>query len=332
MYPLISPSVYHTLNELNVPVIQAIDDLRQPMLCPQGCFFRSGSVCRSCENGNYLHAVANRCIKNRFLVSSLYAATFGLNRRAGVREKIDGWVCMTGFFRDMLLEAGFPEEKIFVNPPFIDPGPRTAAEGKGDYALFFGRLSPEKGLWALLRAFERMRKRRLVIMGTGPLEAELKDYVREKELSNVEFAGFKSGEEKRRVIENCLFTIVPSQWYEIFGLVILEAWAAGKPVIGSNLGSIPYVIEDGKSGLVFEAGSSGDLEAKIDHLWTHPAEREEMGRRGRYLVETEYAPAKNYLRKQEIFRTTIGLRTDALAPGQADRMKLSDSGSYPPRL
>src|SRR5260370_19246436 len=118
----------------------------------------------------------------------------------------------------------------------------------------------------------------LKIAGTGPLENHLRAYVREKELKHIEILGFKAGSEKWELLQNSSFMVVPSEWYETFGLVVLEGYSAGKPVIGSNLGGLPFVIENGKSGLLFQSGNSDDLREKISYLLDRPNEIETMGR------------------------------------------------------
>jgi glycosyltransferase involved in cell wall biosynthesis len=200
-----------------------------------------------------------------------------------------------------LLESGIPENKLFVKPNFIDATNVAPCPGSGNYVVYLGRLSSEKGVWTLVRAFEVLKDPLLKIAGTGPLEIALKSYVREKGIKNVEFVGFKSGLEKMELLRGSLFSVVPSEWYETFALVALEAYAAGKPVLGSNLGSLPYVIENGRSGLLFEPANAVDLAEKTRHLLSRPSAIEAMGRYARSLVETKYGPAENYKTLMEIF-------------------------------
>ena len=300
VFPLISPSLYHVLHSLGVPLVQVIHDFR--FLCPNGWFYTRGQICKRCKYGNYLHAVRYRCYRNSSFLSAVYAAAIGINRLASVMSKIAAYVCLTEFSQRELLEVGIPEEKIFIRPNFIDAATTTPTPGKGNYIVYLGRLSHEKGVWTLIHAFERLKDVALRIVGTGPLEERLRSYVQEKNLQHISLVGFKQGQEKKELLENSFCTIVPSEWYENFPVVILESYAAAKPVIGANVGSLPHIIEDGKSGLLFEPGNPLDLAEKVQFLLARPEERKRMGQYGRKLVETQYSPERSYQTLMAIFK------------------------------
>ena len=298
-FPLISPSVYHALHSLNVPSLQAVHDFR--FLCPNGWFYTNGHICERCKRGNYLNAVRFRCYRDSYTLSALYSASIGLNRLAGMLRKISAFICPTEFMRLKLLEVGVPEDKLFIKPNFIDAARVTPCPGDGNYVVYLGRLSSEKGVWTLVRAFEALKDPLLKILGAGPLETELKGYVRERGITNIEFVGFKSGEEKWELLRNSLFIVVPSECYETFCIAVLEAYAAGKPAVASDIGGLPYVVRNGKSGMLFRPGSVADLTEKVRYLSERPAEIEAMGRYGRQLVETEYGPDRAYMTLMGIF-------------------------------
>ena len=169
------------------------------------------------------------------------------------------------------------------------------------YVLYMGRLSPEKGCWTLIRAFEQLPKVPLKILGAGPMEQELSDYVREKRIGNIEFLGFKSGAEKWQILRNSLCLVMPSEWYENFPVTALEAFMACKPIVAARLGGLPYIVEEGKSGLLFEAGNIGELSQKIQYLVDRPEEAARMGEWGRGLSETKYGPEQGYRNLMNIF-------------------------------
>lgn len=301
VYPLISPSLYHTLYSLKVPIVQVVHDFRP--YCANGWFYIDGQICERCKFGNYFHAIRHRCYKDSLLLSTLYSATLGINRAAGMTDKVSAFVCVSGFVREKMLEVGIPEEKIFVRPNFIEPDalPLLPAPGSGDYALFLGRLSAEKGPWTVVRAFEQIRDFPLKIVGTGPLEAELKQYIRDRKLDNIEMVGFKGGEDKWRMINDALFGVIPSECYETCSIVALEYLSGGKPVIASNLGGLPNVVEDGKTGLLYRSGDVSDLVEKIRYLLSNPARIAEMGRCGRRVAETSFGPQESYSNLMNIF-------------------------------
>ena len=299
VFPLISPALYHVLHALRIPIVQVIHDFR--FLCPNGWFYTQGKICERCKSGNYWNAIRYRCYRDSYPLSALYSASLGVNRFAGVLEKIDAFVCLTEFSKKKLLEVNVPERKIFIKPNFLDVTATAPQPGVGNYVVYLGRLSAEKGIWTLVRAFERLREVPLKIVGTGPLEAQLKSYVQERNLSNISFMGFKQGQEKSDLLSNSFCTIVSSEWYENFPVVVLEAYAAAKPVIGSCIGSLPYIIEEGKSGLLFEPGNPIDLAEKVKTLLDCPQLRAEMGRYGRALVESKYSPQQSYETLKTIF-------------------------------
>jgi glycosyltransferase involved in cell wall biosynthesis len=300
VYPLLSPSVYHKLHSLGVPVVQVLHNFRP--FCPNGFYYTQGKICEDCKGGNYLNAVRKRCYKDSYALSGLYALTLGSNRLAGMVNKVAGFICLTEFFKIKMQEAGVPDSKLFVRPNFVYAPPlSTNASGAGDYAIYMGRLSAEKGCWTLIHAFEQLPNVPLKILGTGPLERELHDYVGAKGIGNIQFLGFKSGDEKWQLLRNSLCLVVPSEWYENFPVTVLEAYMAAKPVVASRMGGLPYIVEDGQSGLLFEAGKVGDLVQKIQHLVDDPAGAVRMGACGRRLSETKYGPEQGYSNLMSVF-------------------------------
>ncbi len=302
VYPLISPSLYHTLHQLKVPIVQVVHDFRP--YCANGWFFTNGQICERCKIGNHLHGIANRCYKDSYVLSALYSATLGINRAAGITGKIDAFICLTEFYKRKLLEVGVPERKIYIRPNFIDRDYLASppCPGEGQYVLYLGRLSPEKGPWTVVKAFERLRHLQLRIVGTGPLEAELRQYISVNRLDNIRLLGFKTGREKTDLVRGCLFAVVPSECYENFPTVILEFFSAGKPVIASKLGGLPHIVEDGKNGLLFSPADSSDLAEKVKSLFARPKELTTMGSYGRHLAETRYSPEESHRTLMAIFR------------------------------
>lgn len=302
VYPLISPSLYHTLHQLKVPIVQVVHDFRP--YCANGWFFTNGQICERCKIGNHLHGIANRCYKDSYVLSALYSATLGINRAAGITGKIDAFICLTEFYKRKLLEVGVPERKIYIRPNFIDRDYLASppCPGKGQYVLYLGRLSPEKGPWTVVKAFERLRHLQLRIVGTGPLEAELRQYISVNRLDNIRLLGFKTGREKADLVRGCLLAVVPSECYENFPTVILEFFSAGKPVIASKLGGLPHIVEDGKNGVLFSPADSSDLAEKVSSLIARPKELITMGIYGRHLAETRYSPEESHRTLMAIFR------------------------------
>jgi len=304
IYPLISPSLYHTLHDCGVPILQVVHDFRP--FCANGWFYTHGRICDACKNGNHLHAIRNKCYTDSYTLSAIYAATMDLCRRSGALDKVDAFLCLTDFGRGILTELGIPPSKIFVRPNSIDASQIQPAKGPGDYVAYIGRLSSEKGLWTLLRALEQLDGVNLKIAGTGPLENELRAYVRDRQLRDVALVGFMSGEEKWEFLRNSRFVVMPSESYETFGMVVLEAYAAGKPVLASNLGGIASLVENGNTGLLFNSGDATDLARQIDTLWRAPESVGRMGAYARKLVEEKFSPEVVYRQLMGIAQQVCG--------------------------
>lgn len=299
IFPLISPSIFHTLYKESIPCVQNVQDYR--WLCPNGVFYINDRICERCKNGAFWNAIRYKCFRNSFLLSGLYATTISINRLAGIFKKIDAFLCTTEFNKQKLMEAGIEEKRIFIKPNYLDITHIEPLYGSGDYIIFLGRLSPEKGLWTLVNAFEKLKDYKLRIVGTGPLEEPLKEYIKEKGIKNISIEGFKQGKEKDSLLKNALFMVFPSEWYEHFPIVLLEAFAFGKPVIASNIGNMPLIVEDGKSGLHFKAGDAFDLADKIRTLSQNPTDIINMGIYARKKLELEYTPEVNYKILRSIF-------------------------------
>jgi glycosyltransferase involved in cell wall biosynthesis len=320
IYPLISPSVYDALHAFGVPIVQVVHDFRP--FCANGWFYNEGGICERCKGGNYLHAIRHRCYKSSYAYSALYASTMTYLRGSGGLTKIDGFLCLTEFARQKLISAGIPARKLFVRPNCIDASQIDSAIGGGQYIAYIGRLSREKGIWTLIRAMEHVQGAVLKIAGVGPEEDAIRNYIEEKRITNIHLLGFVSGDARTAFLRDSMFTVMPSEWYEMFPMVLLEAWASGKPVIGSRLGATSDLIEDGYTGLLFEAGNSLDLAQKISTLSDSPDSIARMGAQARARVEMQYSPEASLNILMNIFRE-IGcgnMSTETLAKDvKADR-------------
>ncbi|MFC1703141.1 glycosyltransferase family 4 protein, partial [Patescibacteria group bacterium] len=187
-----------------------------------------------------------------------------------------------------------PEDKVVHIPHFIDTSSWTPAFGAGNYALYVGRLSSEKGVDTLIRAAAQVPDVPVRIVGTGPEEEKLHALVEELGATNVQFAGFKDGDSLRAEYAGARFVVVPSVWYEVFGLIVLEAYAAGKPVIVSQMGGLPELVIEKETGVFTSAGKPGELAERMHDLWTHPDMCVAMGEAAREYVELDYSPERYY--------------------------------------
>jgi glycosyltransferase involved in cell wall biosynthesis len=290
VFPLISPAAYYALKRCGVPVVQTLHNYR--FLCPNGLFYTQGEICQRCMNGQTLHAVRLKCYRQSYALSALYASAIGLHRRWGTFALIDRFVALTEFSARLVLESGLAtRDRISILGNFLpDPLPEAGSfEARGKYALYLGRLSAEKGVDVLLAAMAHLPGQQLRIAGDGPQRDELEAMVRHLNLRSVDFVGNVAGEAKWQLLREAALVVVPSRWFENFPFVVLESLAAGTPVVASDAGSLPYVLEDGRNALLFGNGDSLDLAQKVDWLGHHPAEALAMGRYGRTTIEQSYS-------------------------------------------
>jgi len=302
VYPLVSPSVYQALKDSGVPIVQTVHNFR--FLCPNGLLYTHGRICERCKYGNALHAVRWRCYRRSCILSALYALTIGLHRRWGTFQMINHFIALTEFTARKLVESGLTtREKIAILGNFLpDPLPQPGSfEQREPYVVYLGRLSPEKGLDVLIEAMATLPHLGLKVLGSGPLAESLQAMAREKELRSAEFLGYVDGEEKCKLLQRALGAVVPSVWYENFPFTVLESLAAGVPVVASNLGSLPHIVEDGRSGLLFRPGDSQDLRQKLVWLAAYPKQSLAMGRYGRMTAETRYSAEAHYGRLMTIY-------------------------------
>jgi glycosyltransferase involved in cell wall biosynthesis len=303
VFPLISPSLYHVLHRLRIPSVHIIHDFR--LWCPNSRFYVNNKTCQRCLMGNYWPAVTQRCVQGSTAYSALYAGSLYLNGKLGFKDKIGGYICLTEFARDLLLQSQIPEEKIHVCPNHIDLANYRPQYGDGKYVLYLGGLYRDKGVMTVAKAFAKLPHIPLKFVGAGDAEQELRDFIASHQLTNMELVGFKGGAEKAEYLRNSMFTIVASHCYETFGLVVLEAFASGKPVIASAIGSLPYIVRPQETGLLFEPQNSDELAEKVQWLYERPEQIDRMGRKGRAIVEQKYDSSFRYAALRNIFEDVI---------------------------
>ena len=297
----ISPSILDSLKKFDLPVIQTLHDYK--LICPTYNMVAGGRICERCKGHHYYQAVLQRCNKGSLTFSLLNCVEMYVHRLLGIYERnIDIFISPSNFLRNKLIECGIDGGKIFHIPNFVDPREYLPHYEAEDYFVYFGRISEEKGLLTLIRSMRDIKSSRLLIIGEGALRGRLEEYILEKGIANIEFLGYLDEDQLKSVIRNSMFVVIPSEWYENCPYSVLEAFAMGKPVVGSNIGGIPELIEEGVDGLLFEPGNSEELSEKIAFLISRPRLREEMGRCARKKVEEKYNPGLYYERLMKIYQ------------------------------
>jgi glycosyltransferase involved in cell wall biosynthesis len=286
--PGLSPAVYQTAFSLGVPVVHYLHNYR--MGCINGLFLNHGSPCERCLGGNFWPAFETACWHNSRLVSGLAALISLRIRQLGTFQKVGAWIALSQAQRKKHIQIGLPEEKVHVIPHFYEPeGDPPPPSPEGD-VLFLGRLSAEKGVDHLLRAWKLIppSNRRLCIAGDGPELPKLRALTRSLSLTNVDFLGFLDKDQQRVAWRRIAFSVIPSISSEPFPLTFLESWTNGRTFVSNRLGAMAEVVKEGKDGLLAEPFSAKSLAGQIQKLISAPEACVSMGEAGRGRILNEF--------------------------------------------
>lgn len=304
IYHHVSPSVLSVVKRHGLPVVMHIADYN--IICPAHTLVRNGTPCEQCKGHRYYNAARYRCLKDSLALSVLGMVAAYVHHVWRLYDRcVDVIVAPSRFVRDKLVEFGIDANKITVVPHGLDVDVRDCSSTHDGYILFAGRLAAEKGIMTLIRAVEACPEIKLVVAGDGPLKAKLQSYVAGHRIPNVALVGYKASGDLEHLIEHAAFVVVPSEWYEAFGLSIYEAFALGKPVIGSRIGAIPEIIDDGKNGWLFTPGDVDDLRSKILELWSAPTRIGQMGRNALEKISTELSARRNYEAVSSLYQSLM---------------------------
>lgn len=311
----LSFSVFKAAGDMGIATIMRLSDYA--LLCPcSTAIDGSGELCSefSCSSLNFTKVLMRRCVHN----SSAASLLGGLEVKAillsgAYRKYVDYFIAPSRFVKNVFIQYfKIPPERIFYLPVFIDTFDVPPSDIDDGYFLYAGRLSREKGIITLLQAIKRHEKHKLLIAGTGPSEAEYKEYCVNNKITNVEFLGFKKYADLKELIRRCRAIVLPSEWYENSPNIVLEAYLYGKPVIASRIGGIPELVKDRDTGLLFEPKNADELSSKIEFFTAHQAEAARMGRKGRMFIEQELNAEEHYTRLIEIYKHALGEKAAAL--------------------
>jgi len=303
----LTPSVLDIAKLYNIPVVQTLHDYQ--LICPNYTLLRSGKlICDDlrCSNDNYWHCIFNKCVKESFGASILSTIEMYFNYRNNkYGDLIDKFISPSKFLRNILIKSGKPEEKIVQISNFININEYEPEYSNKGYFLFAGRLSFEKGLFTLLKAFKKSPESNLVIAGTGPLEKDLLTYKEDNCINNVEFVGYKSKSELENYFKHCIALIIPSEWYENAPMSIIESFSYGKPVIASNLGGNTEMVTDNYSGYLFSPKDINDLKLKISYFKNDAGLSQKLGENARNFALQNYTPENHYNNLLSLFNSLV---------------------------
>ncbi len=294
---LISPSVYYATLACKVPVVQTIHNFR--LLCPGAAFYREDHICEDCVTKGLTCAVKHNCYRNSKLQTLACVVSTWIHRFLKIYGKLN-YICLTDFNKEKILQLKqIRKEKVFVKPNFVQGSSNIVpySQRKKQF-VYVGRLDRLKGIDFLLETWRDIlfSDYQLIICGTGPLEEWCKQYVRENQLDNVDFKGFVDNKTARNIIGESQALILPTRWYEGFPMTIVESYSVGTPVIGTDVGNVGSLVEEGKTGWKFSADSKEDLINALENARNARIEFTED-------LTGKYSEEKNYEQLRKIYET-----------------------------
>ena len=306
-FPLISPAAYYACQALNVPVVQTLHNYR--LVCPVAVLFREGRVCEECLGRSLAWpGILHGCYRNSRLATAVIAGMVAYHRSRGTWSRsVDRYIAYSHFAMTKFVEGGIPRERLAFKTNFVAPDPGFVPGG-GDYALFVGRLAPEKGIHALLHAWRHLAGIPLRIVGDGPLGAEVQHFVADHFGSGVELVGRVDGPRVVDLIRGARFLIVPSLWPETFCRVVIEAFACGVPVLAARIGALAELVDPRENGFHFAPGDTEDMARVAERAWTHPKETAELARGARRTYLENYTAEANYPVLMRIYHEVLSYR------------------------
>jgi glycosyltransferase involved in cell wall biosynthesis len=303
-----SPSVYGAASTAGVPVVQTLHNYR--FVCPSATTFRDGHACTDCVGRRIAWpGVVHSCVRGSRAQSLVATATLGVHRALRTYETgIDTYVALTSFQRQLLMDGGLPGERIQVVPNFLepDPGPGT---GPRSGILYVGRLSEEKGTATLVRAADLVPGVSSVV-GDGPLAPPVQEAAA---AGRLDYLGPLSAAAVGERLRGAAALVVPSICFEGFPMVLVEAYAAGTPIIASRIGSLAEIVEDGATGVLVEPGDGARLAQAMSWALDHPGELARMGAAGRERYETRYRGAAHLATLLDIYAASIKAKERAIS-------------------
>ncbi|MCI3278400.1 glycosyltransferase [Streptomyces cylindrosporus] len=317
VFPLLSPAVLAACADAGVPAVATLHNYTQ--ICPPGTLQRDGRPCTECVGSSVpLPAVRHGCYRDSRLATVPLAVSMSANRRRWW-SGVERFLCISAAQRDVLVRAGMPAERLAVKHNFV-PDPDARRTDDGEHVLYLGRLAEAKGVRLLMAAWDEITAGGgvgvpLVIAGTGPLEAEVTAWAAGRD--DVRYVGLYDTAECQKAIARSVAVVAPSTWLEAFGLVVVEAMAAGVPVVAAGHGAFVELVEDGVTGLLHRPGESASLASCLRRITAEPATNRELGRTARLRYEQGFSPAVGLERLVEEYRTAIAVRSERTRGGDS---------------
>ncbi|MEK0428193.1 MAG: hypothetical protein RL001_720 [Pseudomonadota bacterium] len=322
-FPIISPSLYAVAHQLNIPVVQTLHNFR--LLCPQAMLLRNGDSCEACIGHFPWRAVIHRCYRDSLSQSSITAAMILMHRLRGTwRTEVARYIVLNQLCRDKFVAGGLPFDKLRIKPNFVEVDQRPDWQQRSG-GLFIGRLSAEKGLHTLAEAVRQLRSVEIDVYGKGPLQRLVEN------TPGLRYQGFFQSATLQARLRKAAYLVMPSTGVESFGLVAIEAFACGTPVIASRHGGLKEIVVQGNTGLLVPPGDARALAQAIEYAETHPEAMLAMGRAAREVYLERYTPETNYVQMIRIYHEALASRAAPSGPSALSDAALPYAPTRPGR-
>ena len=302
VFPAISPAAYEYAFELNIPIVHYLHNYR--LGCVNGFFLNHGKPCQRCMFGNFLPALQTACWHDSHLQSGLMGAITARVRGMKIFKRVAHWIAISQAQKEEHVLMGIPESRISVIPHFLESEEEPLPYPERGDVLFVGRLSQEKGVDRLLRAWQRVQDlgRNLWIVGEGPERGALEKLTNSLSLRNVRFTGFLASADTKTIWERSACSVVPSIWKEPFGMVVLEAWARGRPVVAHRIGALPEIIKEDEEGILVHPDDPMEMAKAILSILQNPKKGELMGIKGLERLRKDFSQSVWQEKIHSVFR------------------------------
>jgi len=305
IHTVLSYSLFDAAYNSGVPVVARLSNYQ--LMCPSEHFLRNYEICEKCHE-SLLYGIRYRCVQHSLPASAVRVTSLYFHRLKRTFDKVNCFIVPSFFLKQKMIDYGFPEERLIRVPTFVPVSEYQPSYDFSDYIVYAGRIAIEKGVHNLIRAFSSIKSKvRLMIIGNhqSPEAEKVLNLVKDSDLSKVEFVGYQPIDMIKKIISGAMFTVCPSIWYENNPNSIYESFALGKPVIGSDLGSIREQIIDGETGLLFAPGSVDAIAERINTLIEHPEQIKRMGKTARHYVEVGHSPEVHYNQLYDVYRRVL---------------------------